>query len=277
MTIRLYITLTLVMIQQLSSAQIVTLLSENFNNGFPASWTRINNDGLIPAASVSFVNDAWVAYPDMDSTSIDDSLAVATSYYSPSGQADDWMITPPITLKARGNYISWQVKSQDPSYPDGYDVLVSTTLPVIDSFYTNDTIFFTDFEYAEWTNRSKSLDSFANQTIYLAFHAKSDDQYLLLIDNIVIWADTLTSTSEQLISHYGNVYPNPAKDKVYLEASEEISDYALYAIDGTLIDKKSIFRQREEINLQNFPQGAYLLQVRFRNKSTENFKIIKSE
>src|SRR5687768_8709895 len=112
------------------NAQIVTFMSENFNSGFPASWTRINNDGLIPDAAVSFVNNAWVAYEDIDSTGIGDSVMVATSYYSPAGTADDWLITPAITLLHHGNFLNWEARSQDPSYPDGYDVMISNTLPV---------------------------------------------------------------------------------------------------------------------------------------------------
>src|SRR5688572_10583990 len=90
-----------------TKAQVINLLTENFNNGFPASWTRINLDGLVPHASVSFVNNAWVAYEDVDSTGVGDSVAVATSYYSPAGTANDWMISPPIPLKNHGNILSW--------------------------------------------------------------------------------------------------------------------------------------------------------------------------
>ena len=257
-------------------SQIVSLLSENFNSGFPTGWTRINNDGLTPAASVSFVTNAWVNMEDPDSTAMGDSVAVATSYYSPAGTADDWMITPPITLKARGNFLSWQVKSKDPSWPDGYDVFVSNTLPAIDSFYNGDTLFFTDFEYSDWTNRTKSLDSFANQTVYIAFHAKSNDQFLLLIDNIEIYSDTLLGVNDANIDYSSQIFPNPFSNQVNINSNSKIISYSIANVAGSFLESKYIHQKRFFINTENYSRGIYFLNLTYENGIQKSFKLLKN-
>ena len=46
-----------------------TILSENFNSGFPAGWQLIDNDGGTPYnnPSVNFITEAFVLHEDYDS------------------------------------------------------------------------------------------------------------------------------------------------------------------------------------------------------------------
>lgn len=244
------------------NAQVVNLLTENFNSGFPVSWTRINQDGLTPHPSVSFVNDAWVAYEDVDSTGTGDSVAVATSYYSPAGIANDWMISPAIVLKNHGNFLSWQVKSQDPSYPDGYDVYVTNTAPVTDSFKVEGRRFFqTDYELPDWTDRQVSLDTFAGQTVYIAFRAKSDDQFLLLVDNIRVYADTTLSVNENQDNETIAAWPNPANEVVNVSGTSVIQHLALIDLSGKVLARYTPMSNRFTVPLQAVDKGLYLLQV----------------
>jgi hypothetical protein len=257
------------------NAQVVTLLAENFNAGFPATWTRINNDGLTPQAIVSFVNNAWVAYEDVDSTGIGDSVAVATSYYNPAGTADDWMISPPITLEHHGNFIKWDVKSVDPSYPDGYDVMISH-YPALDSFYV-DTVFSVDFEYPTWTTRSYSLDNFVNQTIYVAFRAKSTNEFLLLIDNINVYADTTVSVPEIAMGEIRlQAFPNPATDFVTVYSGKNISKAALFDMAGKEITTIQPNTSCFPVSLQGINPGIYILNVYSTDGLRGRIKIIRS-
>lgn len=259
------------------NAQIVTFINENFNAGFPATWSRINNDGLIPAAAVSFVNDAWVSYEDIDSTGVGDSVAVATSYYSPAGTADDWMITPAITLKGHGNMLKWQVKSQDPSFPDGYDVLISNTLPVMDSFYVNTPLYTVDYELPNWTNRSASLDSFVNQTVFIAFRAKTTNSFLLLIDNINIYADTLVSVHEKpAIATNITAYPNPTNDFVNVNSSKQINKAILMDMSGKVIATNNPISNKFQMQMSALNPGIYILFVICSDGTQSQLKIIRA-
>ncbi|HYG49689.1 MAG TPA: choice-of-anchor J domain-containing protein [Flavobacteriales bacterium] len=257
------------------NAQIVSLLNENFNAGFPPTWIRINNDGLTPQAIVSFVNNAWVAYEDIDSTGIGDSVAVATSYYSPAGTADDWMISPAITLEGHGNFIQWDVKSQDPSYPDGYDVMVSY-YPAIDSFYV-DTVFSVDAEYPDWTVRTVSLDSFANQTIYVAFRAKSTNKFLLLVDNIWVYADTTVSVPEYAMAETTlQAFPNPANEFVTVSAQRPVVKAIMYDMAGKKMTTLQPGGLTFRIPLQGVNPGVYILYVYCADGTQGRVKIIRS-
>ena len=58
-----------------------TVLSENFNNGFPSGWQLIDDDQGTPYNnnSVNFITDAFVMTEDYDSLGTGDSILVATS------------------------------------------------------------------------------------------------------------------------------------------------------------------------------------------------------
>jgi hypothetical protein len=259
------------------NSQVVTLLNENFNTGFPISWTRINNDGLMPQALVSFVDNAWVAYDDIDSVGTGDSCMVATSYYSPSGTADDWLITPAITLKNNGNILHWQVRSQDPSFPDGYDVMISNSLPLMDSFYVDTVLFAIDFESPTWIDRTVSLDDYANQTVYLAFRAKSTNEFLLLLDNIVVDADTLLSITEANNNSFKiNVYPNPATEFINISSAKQIENIILFDVSGKIVINTKVNSNQTQISLNAVNPGVYILYINGIDGTQTQVKIIRS-
>ena len=91
------------------TTQAQTIFQEDFNGVSPlTNWTLINVDGRTPAANVAFVNDAWVTREDFDTTGVGDEVAVSTSWYSPAGASDDYLITPAIALTA-GNLLNFQI------------------------------------------------------------------------------------------------------------------------------------------------------------------------
>ena len=103
-----------------------TVLSENFNNGFPSGWQLIDNDNAAPynSPSVNFISDAFVIYEDYDSLGIGDSILIATSWLDDSSiDADDYLILPSVTLGGGGNKLHFETKSIDQSYPDGIQLL----------------------------------------------------------------------------------------------------------------------------------------------------------
>ncbi len=156
------------------------IFSEDFSNGIPSTFTLIDNDGLTPAANVSFVNNAWVGR----SLSTGEAYAVSTSWYNPAGQADDWMITPAINISSANTYLVWKAGAPDQSFADGYEVRISTTNPAMTSFTT--TVFSTPAESAPFVSRAVDLSSYAGQTVYIAFRNNSNDKFLLYVDDIVV-------------------------------------------------------------------------------------------
>lgn len=166
-------------LSRLATAQVIFF--EDFQQGIPSSFTLINNDNKTPAPQVSFVNNAWIAYEW--NTQTHDTAAISTSWYSPTAQADDWMITSPILLPAKAT-LSWKAVALDPDFRDGYEVRISTSGKNIGDFTT--VLFSTNAEQTILTNHTADLQAYTGQTVYLAFRNNSYSKNLLLIDDIKI-------------------------------------------------------------------------------------------
>lgn len=161
------------------------VFKEDFNSGTALnSWILLDIDGRTPASPVSRFTSAWVLSLD---SSTADSCASSTSWYNPLGQADDWMISPAITLTAN-NILSWEAEAVDNRYPDGYEVRISTTTADTAGFFAQPPLLVVPAENPFWTQRSINLaaNGYANQNVYLAWRNNSDDEYILNVDNIEV-------------------------------------------------------------------------------------------
>lgn len=241
-------------------SQVVVFIDEDFNSGFPSGWQVIDNDGLTPHAQVADITSGFGYMEDSDSTGIGDSIVACTSWFTSAGTADNYLILPQISLENHGNILFWDVKSEDPSYPDGYEVLVSRTLPVIDSFYVDTLLFYTDAELPNWTQRSVSLDDYVNETIYIAFHHFSTDKFILKFDNIRVTADTTLGVHEIHDDLSFGIYPNPAMDliNIQLKNDQKVDFITVYDING-----KNVFSQENinSVSVSSLSEGMYFVEV----------------
>ncbi len=165
--------------------------SENFSSttapGLPATWLQNNVDGNTVAASAtfSFGTNAWVSRNYSASTdpatAAHGKLVVSTSWYTPAGIANDWLITPSFVVPANG-VLAWDAIATDAGFPDGYVVAISTTGTTTASF-TN-TLLTVAAENPTWNSRAISLNTYAGQTVRIAFVNNSNDMNVLLLDNI---------------------------------------------------------------------------------------------
>jgi hypothetical protein len=160
------------------------LLDEDFEQAaLRPGWSVIDVDGNVPDASVAFVTDAFV---------VDDELepganfgAYSTSWYAPAAQADDWLVTPQVMLGPASD-LSWRAWAPDPSYPDGYEVRVSTGMPTVPDFLANPAIFTIADEADPFAMHAVDLAAagYASQAVYIAFRNDSFDEFLLVIDDV---------------------------------------------------------------------------------------------
>jgi Cleaved Adhesin Domain len=167
-------------------AVAVAGIDEDFEGGaLPAGWTVINVDGLVPAAPVAFVNAAWVVDDAIEAGA--NFAAYSTSWYNPAGQSDDWLVTPQVTLGATAT-LSWDAQAPDAAFPDGYEVRISTAGNTVMDFMANPTLFTIANEADVFTARMVDLAAagYANQDVYIAFRNNSNDEFLLLVDNVVV-------------------------------------------------------------------------------------------
>lgn len=243
----------------------LTIFTEDFQSGIPATWGLRNFDGLTPHASVSEYTSAWISKVDPDSAA--NLTASSTSYFSPIGTANRWLISPGISLGAYGNFISWRARSHDPSYPDNYLVLASKTDTSISSF--TDTIGYIIQENAYWTERTANLSSHGldNQTIYLAFVLQTEDGFKLYIDDVNVSKDDPVGIEEMQIDGLKVETLNPGLYN--LKGEFKLLESSVYNAAGQLVLKT----KESTIDLRNENQGIYYLQVNT-SKGLINRKLI---
>lgn len=162
---------------------------------FPAGWLRRNVDNRAPNTSVSYMGtEGWIRREDF-ANNVADSTAYSTSWTSPTGLVNRWMWTPLISGINASTVLTWNGIALDASFPDGYEVRVMTAAAgpptgsngAIGNQITNSSVVFSvAAEASTWTPHSVSLSAFAGQSIYIAFRNNSNDQFLLLIDDVSV-------------------------------------------------------------------------------------------
>lgn len=246
------------LVSSISFAQ-VDLLNTDFQTGMPVAYSIVDNDGLTPDPQVSEYTSAWITVQDPDNSA--DTIAASTSYFSPIGTADRWMITPSVTLGAYGNFIEWEGKSQDASYPDNYLVLISTTDNQITSF--TDTLEHVWPENADWTVHQIDLSNlgYNNQTVFFAFVNVTENGFKLYIDDVHVWKEDPVGISEMINSIAVNVFPNPTSGIISIETNDLIEEIVLMSANGQMITRTT----EKTVDLTSLPSGVYFLNIETNN------------
>jgi hypothetical protein len=245
------------------------ILSTDFESGIPVDYALVDNDGFTPASQVSEYTAAWITVTDPDNSA--NNIAASTSFFDPTGTANRWMITPALTLGAYGNYISWNARSHDASFPDDYLVLVSTTDDALESF--TDTIGYVQEENNDWTTREVNLSEqgYDDQTIYVAFINTTNDGFKLYMDSLEVWKEDPVGVNELNVNK-SVVYPNPFKEKVSVRSELLIASIWLTDLSGKrLLEKDNSI----EITTETLPSGVYLISIQTIDGKIETQRIIK--
>ncbi|HJW28601.1 MAG TPA: choice-of-anchor J domain-containing protein, partial [Saprospiraceae bacterium] len=154
------------------------LFNQDFESGTLDPMKAVDVDGKTVNANVaSFCGPTFTVVQQAATNK----AVVSTSWFEPVGQADDWLISPPITVTSANTFVSWRAYSPDANYRDGYQVRISTTNDSIASFGT--LALNVAAELTTWTTRSIRLTNYVGQTIYVAWRNNSTDKYLLYMDD----------------------------------------------------------------------------------------------
>ncbi|TNF49814.1 MAG: T9SS type A sorting domain-containing protein [Bacteroidetes bacterium] len=237
-----------------------TLLQEDFESGIPVSYSIIDNDGLNVASAVSEFTAAWIPYEEPGNPT--NHCAASTSFFDPVGVSDRWLILPQLSLGAFGNSISWEARSHDPSFPDSYLVMVSTTDDQLASF--TDTIGYIQEEYDSWTFRSVDLstEGYDGQNIYVAFINHTYDGFKLYLDNITVVADDPAGIDDLVINV--SVYPNPTADFISVKSEYTIELNEIIDLKGNIL----IQEKESKLNLSHLTPGIYFLRSSAQGRSS---------
>jgi len=168
------------------------IFQENFDGTGPgvSAWTVIDADGLIPNTSIDFITNGWNA---IDRQGTDGNFggpagnmaAMSTSYYTPAGTSNDWLISPQVAVSGASPTLYWDAKAQDADFPDGYKVMLAPNGGNTIADFTVE-LFNTTGESSSWISRTANLTPYIGTSVRFAFVNNSTDQYLLLVDNIKV-------------------------------------------------------------------------------------------
>ena len=157
--------------------------SQDFNTGIPANWVFIN-DGKVPygvsssAFAAKLQTQAWATILK----AAGDSCMGTTSYFTPTGKADRWMITHSFTVSPQMSLV-WEDYANSTTYTDSLQILVSPTAGTTASAFTT-TIYNAKGSTSGFTAHAVSLNAYSGQTIRIAFRDNSTDQLNLYVDNV---------------------------------------------------------------------------------------------
>ena len=178
-------------------AHLTPIMVEGFESGIPATWTTIDGDN--DSNNWFALSDLATIYPyyaDEDESSLawqhsGENAACSPSYANGVGDfnSSHWLITPQLNLQG---VMKCYVGSVLSSYPDSYEVLLSTT--GIDT--SNFTITLKPMATAAainngWDEVSIDLSAYEGQQGYIAIHHVSSDMYFLVVDDFGIYGDTI--------------------------------------------------------------------------------------
>jgi len=266
-----------------------TLFEEDWDGVGPgiSEWTLYNVDGLTPVgpagtsgeALSNLVTDAWnvlsldeirVAngqaaynYPAA-AVGMFDNIIASNSWYEPVGIANDWLVSPPITIPAgsTGLTLNWAAVSLgNASFLEDYQVYIS---PTGGNNVANFTTLLLDVnnELSTGSFRTAALNSaLSGTTIRIAFRNDGNDQYVMFLDNISV---TGTLSNDEFFSSKFAAYPNPAKNVLNITTSENIlvNNISITDLNGRIVQNGAVNNLTEtQINVADLSSGIYFLNI----------------
>lgn len=281
---KLLLSLTL-LAGSMASAQI---FQENWDGNGPgvSNWILYNLDNRTPVGPdgtsgepLSFlVQDAWTvlsladiqgANPDYAgypaaATGMDGNIIASNSWYVPVGVANDWLVSPLITVPAgtTGLNLNWAAVSLgNTSFLEDYRVLIS---PTGGSAVANFTTLLLDVndELNTGNYRTVALPaSLAGTSFRIAFQNDGNDQYVMFLDNISV---TGTLSNSEFLANKFNLYPNPSNSIVNISSNDAIliDKVEITDINGRIVKSfNADATSSTSINVSDLNAGVYFLNI----------------
>jgi len=194
------------------------------------------------------------------------------------GPSDDYAITPEISLtNVSSPSLSLWAKSRDGGFLDTFELLVSTTDVEIASFTDNISGDITPpnevgGDNTVYTNYTFDLSAYEGENIYIAIHYKSNDKYVLQIDDFSVTGNVL-STEDFSAENFSHFYDANSK-QLRINTASPMENVRIFDISGREVLNQSLSSNTGAIDLTSISNGTYITQVTI-NGATDSFMIVK--
>jgi len=163
----------------LSNGTFTVPFVELFNNGVPpACWaTYIGTNGLGTASN-------WIS----TTTTSEGSGAAYVEYENVSGgSAEDWLVTPLITLQNGSAMSFYQRQTYSTSYGSSYSVRVSTTSQTSPAAFTTVSTWAESTFSTTYAKKTVDLSAYNGQSVYIALVMTNDDGDDWYVDSLKVY------------------------------------------------------------------------------------------
>lgn len=109
--------------------------------------------------------------------------------YVGSFQADNWAISPAVTLPTGSARVSFYATNANADYPEAFDVYIGTSADTSAMTLLQANVSPSSSADGPWTHYEFDLSDYAGQTIYLAFYDHCYDAYEIWIDQVEFFGE----------------------------------------------------------------------------------------
>lgn len=237
----------------------------DFQDGqMPNVFTIYNDQNSVDVNISDLFNDGWnvISFDGVEY------YAGAPSWFTAVAPADRWMITPMMNLTA-GNYLQFDVKSQDASYLESMAVKISTTTKDKSAFTT--TLWSQASVPGAFTTHTIDLSAYDGQDVFIAFILNSTDAFIGLVDNIKFLGQV--SGINNIETNNYSIYPNPANDLFNISGAQG-AKLNIYDAIGRVVLQDNVKSDNQSISISNLNPGVYTVQL-INNGQVTSSKLIK--
>ncbi len=254
-----------------TEATLVTSVNESFEGTFPPTgWALYSPDGgtgwyqeNVGTTPIPGWNGGVVT-PTPGGTG-GTKMAFCTWTTGGTASNDQWLVTPQISVTA--NYgMSFFVRKFG-SYLDSLFILVSETSNTIPSFTA--TLNATGWSAADsgWYFKAFNLSAYSGKSIYIAFREKIADNQTngaaLFVDLVKVGAGVMGVENHNNVTF--NIYPNPVKETMYLEANSNIQRVKISNLLGQVMEEFVVDGKKTQVNTSDYQPGVYFVTVETEN------------
>jgi len=251
---------------EITKADYITIgdfvLFQDFNSGDFGDWETVSITG----------NQKWIISTNGGP---DGSPCAQMNGYSGGNNVnEDWLVSPAFNVKSftltfdnaknfNGDDLKLFVSD---NYSGGGNVTGATWTQLNFKASTGN---------YNWINSDEvKYSQQGNENLHIAFKYTStaNDGALWRVDNIMV-KDASNQNIKDNTKVETKIYPNPSSSGIFIIKTEGNATIKAFSADGSLI-KTQIINKDANLDLSNFDQGVYLLQITHENGSTTTQKVV---